>query len=75
MLITKKRRVLQGKQMTDLFLVILRRQDILSGHILKQERDEKLSSGTMWKKAPLQNYCSFHPNVAIRNQVLQQEVL
>lgn len=61
--------------MSELFLVILCRQGILSGHILKQqERDGELSRGIMWKKAPLQNYSSFHPNLVMRNQVFQQEV-
>lgn len=36
--VTKKRHILQGKQMAELFLVILCRQDIVSGHILKKNK-------------------------------------
>lgn len=35
---TKKRHILQRKQMAELFLVILCRQDIVSGYILKKKK-------------------------------------
>jgi len=71
--ITKKRHP-SGKTMAELFLVMLGRKDILSGHILKQQkRSGELSHGTMWKKAPIQKHSSFHPNLVIRNKCFNRK--